>query len=179
MDWAIVDVQGFKDNNNRFIVKEFYMETKNLRFHDIIKSPTDQLDKRLNKKRRNEVKWLTQHYHGIDWMDGYITIKELQNTVLFHLNNANIYVKGEEKVMWIKQIMNNYNLKCFNVEKFNCNMNLCERKSKIYNNKNHWSCKNHIPVTNTNKNSIQCAIANVKMLRKWFQKNVNEIKLRT
>lgn len=57
MNWAIVDVQGFKDNNNRFIVKEFYLETKNLIFHDIIKSPNG-LKRKLNRKRKNDIKWL-------------------------------------------------------------------------------------------------------------------------
>lgn len=174
MDWAIVDIQGFKDNKNRFIVKEFYLETKNLKFHDIIKSPVGRLESILNKKRRNEVKWLTQHYHGIKWDDGYITLKELRNTISFHLNNVKIYVKGEEKLVWIKQIMNNYNLMCFNLEKFDCNINLCDHKIQ----KDYWPCKKHIHVTNTNNNnSVQCAITNVKVLKKWFQENnVNKIK---
>lgn len=54
-NYAFVDFQGFKDNFNRFIVKEFAMKTKNIKFHDIIKSP---INVTLNEKYRKQTKWL-------------------------------------------------------------------------------------------------------------------------
>lgn len=174
MDWAIVDIQGFKDNNNRFIVKEFYLETKNLTFHDIIKSPIG-LKQKLNKQRKFQNNWLTQHFHGIDWNAGYITLNELRNTISHYLHNFNIYVKGKEKIEWIKQIMNNHDLSCFNLEDFKCDVSLCD------NNEKYVTCKNHthfiaIAATTTNSNTAQCAVKNVKVLKKWIQQNKSKLR---
>lgn len=53
MEWVLVDIQGFKDNTNRFIVKEICVYTKNLQFHDIIKSPA-KIEQNLDRKHRRE-----------------------------------------------------------------------------------------------------------------------------
>lgn len=52
MDFAIVDMQEFKDNYNGFIVKEIVVLTKNIKFYDIIKSPYD-IDRLSDKSRKN------------------------------------------------------------------------------------------------------------------------------
>lgn len=160
-EWMLLDVQGFKDNNNRFIVKEIYVETKNLQFHDIIKSPAI-IEKSLDKKHRRESNWLTKNYHGISWRDGYITINELRRTLYPIFNdNMHIYVKGEEKIVWIKEIMENERLICKNVEiDFDV---LPEERDKC------WPCVKHKYVTNTIK--THCALENVKLLKKWFMRH--------
>lgn len=163
MEWILVDVQGFKDNTNRFIVKEISVETKNLQFHDIIKSPAI-VQKNLDKKHRRESKWLTENYHGFSWEDGYITLNELRQTLypIFNNNNAQIFVKGEEKTKWIKAIMGNDELKCKNVENEDFNV-LPEEKAKC------WACFKHKHITDTSK--IHCALENVKVLKKWFMRH--------
>lgn len=74
-NYAFIDFQGFKDNLNRFIVKEFALLTKNLKFHDIIKSPAIILD----EKHEKQAKWLTKNYHGLEWRCGHISLSELLN----------------------------------------------------------------------------------------------------
>lgn len=163
--WAIVDIQGFK-YRDLFIVKEFCLETVNLKFHDVIKSPLFT----LNKKTKQKFNWLTINYHGFDWNDGFITLKELRNIVSPILKDSIVYVKGEEKVKWIKQIMNNHDFTCVNIEDLGCD--LCLQKKKCP-----WPCYKHIHAKNPT--SAHCAFENVKLLKKWYllyaiqQKNSN------
>lgn len=160
MEWMIIDVQGFKNKNNRFIVKEIYVETKNLQFHGIIKSPS-YIEKKLDKKHRNESKWLMHNYHGISWKDGYITLDELRQTLGPIINNksVHIFVKGEEKIKWIKQIMGNETLICKNVENEYFSIQPEEREKC-------WSCTKHKHIKDSKQ--IHCAVKNVKILKKWF-----------
>lgn len=90
-NYAVVDFQGFKDNFDRFVVKEFAMITKNMKFHDIITSPTNVT---LDEEHLKQAKWLTENYHGLGWESGYIGLKELRNTLQPILNGKVIYVKG-------------------------------------------------------------------------------------
>lgn len=168
MEWMLFDVQGFKDNNNRFIVKEIYVETKNLQFHDIIKSPAI-IEKSLDKKHRRESNWLIKNYHGISWKDGYITLNELRRTLypIFNDNNMHVYVKGEEKIKWVKEIMENDGINCKNVEKEGFDV-LPEEKEKC------WACTKHKHIATTTK--VHCALENVKLLKKWFMRHKNNNK---
>lgn len=103
MDFAIVDLQGFKDNSNNFVLKEFSILTKNIKFSDIIK-PTFAFSN-LNESSRKAVCWLSNYYHGFDWNDGYIDFDELQKTIKPILQNKLIYVKGDDKICWLKKIL--------------------------------------------------------------------------
>lgn len=161
MDFIIVDLQGFKDNDNRFIVKEFSLRSRNMKFHDIIKSP---VKIKLNAKQKAPVKWLTRNFHGIDWDDGFITLKELRNILGIYLDNLKIFVKGEEKISWIKQIMKNDNLSCANLEAFGCDINLSNLRCK-----HDFVCRNHSHITPGKL--PQCALANVSVLKKWYKEN--------
>lgn len=160
MDWGIVDVQGFKDINNRFIVKEFYLETRNMTFHDIVKSPVE-LKRILNRRQRNSIDWLTHQYHGIHWNDGFIELSELRNILWNYLDKLRLFVKGKEKILWLKQIMKNDNLSCVNFEEFDNNISLRNAEKK----KDFICCINHAHIKS--KKIAQCAVANVKILRKW------------
>lgn len=96
MEFAIVDLQGFKDNFNNFIVEEFSFATKNMKFSDIIPS-TCAFDE-LSAPKQKSANWLTQNFHGITWYDGDIDVIELQDTIKPILNNKIVFVKGEEKL---------------------------------------------------------------------------------
>lgn len=162
MEWILIDIQGFKENKNNFILKEICLETKNLQFHDIIKSPA-RLEKKLDKKHRRQVKWLTKHFHGISWSDGYITLNEMRRTLcsIFNNKNIHIYVKGEEKIDWLKQILQNDTLIYTNVENYEFEV-LSEDREKC------WPCTKHKHIDESDK--IHCALENVKMLKKWFMR---------
>lgn len=56
-DYIFVDFQGFKDNFNRFVVKEFAAITKNIVLHYIVKSPKNII---LDEEHRKQAEWLRE-----------------------------------------------------------------------------------------------------------------------
>lgn len=110
-----VDVQGFKDNNNNFILKEFAMVPEiynpmydsDLSMHYIIKSPYSL--NRLPQKNINNINWVTQNYHGLDWNCGTIKLYTLKNIIYEKLLNilGQICwkVKGDEKQTWLNNFL--------------------------------------------------------------------------
>ena len=169
-NYAFVDFQGFKDNSNRFILKEFALITKNIKFHDIIKSPAITLDERHQK----QTKWLTENYHGIDWNSGNINLSELRRTIRPLLNNKIVYLKGEEKIEWFRHILevNRANgkksklNKIINLESMECTINL-HRKDANMSNKFH-ACKNHRYLKDKKNPKCHCAMENVLILSDWY-----------
>lgn len=103
MDYAFVDLQGFRNAANKFIVKEFSILTKNTKFSDIIKSPKKFCD--LDHFTRRSARWLARNHHGLFWDDGFIGINELRETITPILINKLVYAKGDEKVKWIHEIL--------------------------------------------------------------------------
>lgn len=159
-NYAIVDFQGFKDNSNRFIVKEFALITKNLKFHDIIKSPAIILD----EKHERQAEWLTKNYHGLDRSIGHISLTELHNTIHPILMNKTVYVKGEEKVKWMQYILSaNKKINIINLETINCLISLHKKniRNKFY------ACKNHQNIENKKNRIYHCAMENVSILNDW------------
>lgn len=182
MDFAIVDLQGFKDNNNGFIVKEFALFTKNIQFHDIIKSSSCTFDT-LNNSSKQSVEWLKHFHHGFDWNDGYITVDELRKTIAPILKNKLVYVKGLEKIEWLHQLMSNESssktkLLVVNAEDLGCDLNFSTWRNKKKNMENindHVSsgsqqltsvtCSKHRKM---NKKKFCCALQNAINLKLWY-----------
>lgn len=179
MDFAIVDLQGFKDDWNNFIVKELSFLTQNIKFSDVIKSPYE-FDK-LSSRSQKVARWLIDNYHGVDWNDGYISVTELRKTILPILKNKIIYVKGEEKIHWLRDILdekNKENLLIVNIEIIGCDLTLHndvivrsnEMSSEINDideaKKKELSvcCHKHRskPLT------MNCSLRNAAKLKKWY-----------
>ena len=175
MDFAIVDMQGFKDTNNEFIVKEFSLFTKNIKFHDIIKSPFEFME--TGESSTKSIEWLTRNYHGIAWNDGYITVEELQKTLEPILRNKIIYAKGKEKILWLRKIMFNCaeNLLIVNLEDIGCDLNLNTKNDDDDNNKlgifkkilaadPPMTCSKHkrMPL------NFNCSMRNAVKLKLWY-----------
>lgn len=160
-DYAFIDLQGFKDNFNRFIIKEFAIITKNLKFHDIIKSPKNVT---LDIEHRKQAKWLTEEYHGIDWESGYISLKELRNTLQPILHGKVIYVKGREKTKWIQDILEiNNNTNTINdLETIGCKLNINKMDSNIQD--KFRACKKHTNLQYKKNRKTHCAMQNVMIL---------------
>lgn len=102
MKTAIVDIQGFKLQNNEFVFKELAILTEEYQLqHYIFKPPFSYKDLTTTEKR--QVKWLQHNFHGFKWDDGYIPYQKLYATVEPLLRNKIIFVKGSEKMRWIEQ----------------------------------------------------------------------------
>lgn len=187
MDFAIIDFQGFKDEStNRFIVKEFCLLTENIKFLDFMKSPF--AFELLNENSQKTAKWLTKNYHGIKWDDGYISVSKLRETISPILKNKIIYVKGEEKIQWLRDIMNDSEkrtLYIVNMEIIGCDLALHNNTKKSVNSKcdaagydetDEINQKQEINLKTNNfcfkhrfgPIEYNCALQNVIKLKKWY-----------
>lgn len=179
-DWAFVDFQGFKSNSNRFIVKEFAMKTKNIKFHDIVKSPKANVTAILDEDHQRQAKWLTENYHGLDWNSGFINLNELRSIIKPILMKKIIYIKGEEKVKWLKDILNDHKINncdiIINLETIGCTINL----NKKYCTNNQQSkefriCNKHLSMKNKKNPICHCSRVNISILSDWyFQREYQE-----
>lgn len=102
---VVVDVQCFKLENNKFIVKEFAGYDGAKIFHYIFKPPFNR--NCLTPKLEQQVAWLIHNHHCIDWKEGYTPV-HLFPTILHNMVKGykNIYVKGLEKAQFIQQQLN-------------------------------------------------------------------------
>lgn len=148
-----VDIQGFKDCQNNFIIKEFALSTKEFTLVYLIKPPYSYLKLSSDEKRR--VKWIEKN-RGIYWSEGNIDYREFKRLVIPILQNRTIIMKGLEKQKWIKELCDN----CFLIdieEKGSPNFaslyeSYCECKSS-------FNCFSH-------KNA--CALKNAICIKKWY-----------
>lgn len=151
MNYTIVDVQGFKDKNNTFIIKEFAVADKELTQMFLIKPPYPFSSLTLEEKK--QVLWLEKN-KGIRWSEGYIDYREFRREVVKYLFNKNIITKGLEKVKWIKELcMNN---EIVNIESTGCPKLSCLQEKYCKNES--YNCCYHVK---------ECALKNVLCLRKW------------
>ena len=102
----VIDFQGFKDNNNEFIIKELAVRPLNRKFaiHKIVLPPFEY--ETLDYEKRKEVQWLYLFYHGLQWDSG----SEPYDTMLYELKELcyfckKIYVKGEEKAHFLRALL--------------------------------------------------------------------------
>lgn len=98
----IIDVQGFKIENNRFIVKELAAYDGCHTSHHIFKQPfhLNLLPPDLQK----QASWLIKHHHGISWDEGFTPLHKFSNIIKSLTNNCDcIYVKGAEKAKLIQK----------------------------------------------------------------------------
>ena len=74
----IIDMQFFKDDHNSFVPKELAVTSLNNNFtgHWIVKSSTS--IQNLSADVRKENNWLTEHYHGLDYFQGDISLNVLR-----------------------------------------------------------------------------------------------------
>ena len=74
MEAAVIEFHGFKDNNNRYILKEFALVNGSFQCHVLFASPYSITE--LNDKMQRTARWLTRNLHGIDWDDGSVPYNE-------------------------------------------------------------------------------------------------------
>lgn len=158
--FALIDVQGFK-HSSKFILKEVYIMTDTERFHAFIKSPFP--FKQTNPNDRQEINWLTNNYHGIQWNRGNISLKSFLNLVKPSIEGKAILCKGDEKMKWIEEIFNGVIAHCENLEGLGCNLKL----HAINRNDKNCLCPHH-------RGMNHCAVVNVIALKNWIiNSNIN------
>lgn len=150
----LLDVQGFKDLNNNFVVKELALATRDYTQTFLVKPPY--LFRYLTSNEQKQVKWLERN-RGIYWNEGYIDYKEFHRLIVPYLQNKTIIVKGLEKVQWVKDLC--VNCKVLELSEKQC-PNLSFLHKKYCNVDSNLNCNNHLK---------QCALKNVLCIKKYLE----------
>lgn len=167
MEFAIADLQGFLKPSGRFIVKEFAFLTKNIKFNDFIESPYNFESLSLGTKRSSS--WITKNHHGIEWNKGYINIHELRRTIHPILRNKTIYVKGDLKIVWLKEIMRDPSLNVINIEDIGCDSALHDMNAAS---EFDFRCSHHRKLDKI----FVCAQRNIIQLKIWYANHLEKCK---
>lgn len=158
-DTIFVDVQGFKDFRNKFILKELAIATFDCTHVFLIKPPFPYKLLRLEEKK--QVNWI-QRNRGIYWNEGYINYADISKLIIPFLENKCILVKGLEKIEWIKEFCEN--CKIVDLGEKGCPNFFSLYKSLM------CESKDSIDITCCFHKQI-CALKNVISLRKWYIDN--------
>ena len=108
---AVVEFHGFKDNNNKFILKEFCIVGRSYRTQIVFRPPYS--FNFLNSKMKRTARWLTRHFHHIKWDDGEIEYSEELIRSLCKPFEV-IHTKGLEKAQFLREF--HHNVKEINIE---------------------------------------------------------------
>lgn len=115
-----IDLQGFKHNVNNFVLKEICIINNTKIFHSFVKSPYKWNE--LEEKYKRQAIWLKRNHHGFSWNDGYMNLSYVKNQIyMLSQEEMIIYVKGEEKVTWLKSICPSIN-NIINIEKLDLSL---------------------------------------------------------
>lgn len=152
----IIDVQGFKDKENNFILKELALAADNFTQVYLIKPPFPY--SKLTDKDRRQVRWVGKNY-GITWSEGMIGYTEFKSIVQFYFKNKAILVKGSEKVKWVKEL-------CSDCDVTDIGEMGCPNFEELYkmvtdDGKQNYYCIQHFK---------RCALKNVICIRHWYKK---------
>lgn len=152
----IVDVQGFKNDQNYFLPKEIAI-VYNDRVQVLLIRPPYPYEW-LTETEKKQVNWIEKN-RKITWSEGFVPYENYKCHLIHALKCNDIYCKGLEKQLWLKDILNNPNV--FNLEDKGCPSLLT--LYKLYDSHSDiFSCVYHPTI---------CALKNVTCLRKWCLNN--------
>lgn len=152
----IVDVQGFKNLNNEFLVKELAIATQEHTHVFLIKPPYPFTA--LTDEEKKSVWWIERN-RGFRWSEGYIDYREFRRIIKPYLKDRTILVKGEEKITWIQELCDHNNVLDISYLRL---PNL-QTLSELY-------CKD-IFIYNCFTHRKTCALKNVLCIKKWCLQN--------
>lgn len=151
-DLLLLDLQGFRDYKNRFIIKELAYATKEYTQVYLVKPPYP--FSKLTNDEKKQVKWLERN-RGIYWRQGYIDYNEFSRLIKPVLDKANVFVKGSEKCKWLREL--SPDCKVLDIGERGC-PNL-KSLFDSYQGNDKICCFNH---------QKYCALKTVICLRKWY-----------
>lgn len=152
----IVDVQGFKNQNNEFIIKELVIGTSEHTQIFLIKPPYPFSALTLEERKRV---WWIERNRGYRWSEGHIDYKEFKRLIKPYFKKRKIIVKGEEKVKWVRELCEHENV----LDISNKGLPNLETLSNLYcKDMFSYNCFNHLKY---------CALKNVICIKKWLIDN--------
>lgn len=151
-----VDIQGFKNAENEFIVKELALATSEYTQVFLIKPPYPY--RYLTEVEKKRVQWIENNL-GYRWGEGHVDFLQFKSIIKPYLQNKLLIVKGLEKVKWLKELCENCAIT--NIEEKGCpNLKQLFEMFKSY--LNDFTCIIH---------KSNCALRNVLCIKKWFKDN--------
>ena len=157
----LVDLVGFKQSSNNYILKEFSFVPA----EDDLVDPLVLLFKqpfpwrRLSERYQKINFWLKFHHHGLEWNSGKFPYQGIKNILYECLHSATkVLVDSEIKKEWLKRFG-------FEVENiFDYGYSTFKKPKQVS------ICLNHDATC-----KINCAFHNVKFLKKFYKQNFDEI----
>ena len=155
----ILDFQGFKNENNEFIVKELAITSTDAQIYELhLFLPPCHLNQ-LTKSVRKQVHWIEKHLHGLYWSSGfkeYCKIKDIFKQIEI---KGNVYVKGLEKVAFISKLLSDFDVKVINLEDLGCpRLSILKQQTHL----------NSFKPCNFNHSPHNCAYINIHILLQWW-----------
>lgn len=155
---AVVDIQGFQTGTNKFIIKEIaILYNKKIQVF-LIKPPFP--FNNLTKSEKKQVRWIERN-RKIYWYEGFVPYSNYQALVIDILRDKYVYVKGLQKVLWLKSILENSKSNIFNLEYKGCSSFISLYDQYKYS-QDLYNCIYH---------DSFCALKNVLCLNKWCYDN--------
>lgn len=159
----ILDFQGFKNINNEFIVKELAVVSIDGNLYELqLFQPPCQFQQ-LPTHLQKQVIWLEKQCHGLYWSSGFRSYKDLKEVLntLFKQSNSTIYLKGEEKMKFILNMVSNHDgIKVVDVTSMGCpNLKTLKQQTNL----------NMFKSCNFNHNLNSCAFVNVHVILHWLK----------
>lgn len=123
-DFVYVDIQGYRRPKNYLVCKEFcLLDDYGYEYHAIVK-PSIPL-KRLPSHYRRQAEWVLNNHHKIQYSHGDVDPFELRDRMYPKLQNKIIWVKGEDKIRWLKYMFRNHGeIECFNIDSMDFDISL-------------------------------------------------------
>lgn len=97
---AVVEFHGFKDNNNRFIIKEFVIVSKSFKSQLVFDPPYS--FNILNFKMQRTARWLSRRHHHIKWGERGLSYDENLIKILCTPFPV-LFTKGLEKTRFLRE----------------------------------------------------------------------------
>lgn len=100
---VIVEFQGFRDDNNKYIVKELYIISGGATEAWLFQPPYE-VDT-LSAERRKSNRWSSRHLHGFDWEEGSTPYEFLEWLIQDRCRDKTVVTKGLEKTQFLESIL--------------------------------------------------------------------------
>lgn len=97
---VIIDMQGFKGENNKFIPKEIVISFNDYEYQHFLLKPPFPFGN-LPQHLQIQANSLYTYHHGLKWNAGDIDVNSVKQFILCNCKNKNIYIKNEEKRQWL------------------------------------------------------------------------------
>lgn len=154
----ILDFQGFKNENNEFIIKELAFISTDGKIYELqLFLPPCSLNQ-LPKNVRKQVHWI-ENLHGLYWSSGFKEYSQIKDIFKYIDVKGNVYVKGLEKQTFVAHLLSEFDVRVINLEDLGCpRLSILKQQTNV-------NCFKPCSFSHSSNN---CAYINVHVLLQWW-----------